>query len=147
MKKTIICVKGSTQTGKTPTIRDLYALIATKEEQLANTDFMVPGRDIHCITTYKGIQVGFYSYGDPGCHQHRHISDLINSGCDLVICACRNRGQTKNDIDRVAIEFESELIYTSTYLPRMAASDFVRKHFVSALMNLIDSCIATHTTI
>lgn len=141
MKKTIICVKGSSQTGKTPTIRDLYALIAPKEEQLTNADFRVPGRDIHCITTYQGIQVGFYSYGDTGCDQYRHISDLINNGCDLIICACRNRGQTKNDIDMVASESGTELIYTSTYLPRMASTDFVRKHFVSALMNLINSCI------
>ena len=66
MQKSIICIKGSSQTGKTPSIRDVYSLIAPKEEQMQNTQFLQDGYDINCHTKYKGVQVGFYSCGDPG---------------------------------------------------------------------------------
>lgn len=140
MQKSIICIKGSSQTGKTPSIRDVYSLIAPKEEQMQNTQFLQDGYDINCHTKYKGVQVGFYSCGDPGCSQYEEVSKHIQDGCEIVICSCRNWGQTKNDIERAAREYGFRLIFTSTYKSPTVSPDFMRKHFVAALINLIDSC-------
>ena len=144
MKRTIVCVKGSSQTGKTPSIRELYALVASEAEKTENADFKIPGHDISCKTKYKDVLIGFYSWGDPGCAQYEEISKHIQDGCEIIICSCRNWGQTKNDIERVANEFGFDLIYTSTYHSPMVSQDFMRQHFVAALLNLLDSCIFTH---
>ena len=142
MNNTIICVKGSNQTGKTPTIRDLYGKIAPEEEKLKNADYQHPIKDIvDEIILYKDVKIGFYGCGDPGYSQYEHISGLIEKGCQIIICSCRNWGQTQNDTHKAATEYNYDLIYTSTYQSSSDLHDFLRKNFVTALVTLIDSCI------
>lgn len=142
MKNTIICIKGSSQTGKTPTIRDLYGKIASEEEKLNNANYQHPFKDIEDdIILYKNTKIGFYGCGDPGYLQYEHVSDLIKKGCQIIICSCRNWGQTKNDINKAATEYNYDLIYTSTYQSPSGLQDFLRENFVIALITLVDSCI------
>ncbi len=143
MKNTIICIKGSSQTGKTPTIRDLYGKIASEEEKLNNANYQHPFKDIEDdIILYKNTKIGFYSCGDPGYLQYEHVSDLIKKGGQIIICSCRNWGQTKNDINKAALKYNYDLIYASTYKSPFGLQDFLRKNFVTALITLIDSCIS-----
>jgi hypothetical protein len=142
MKNTIICIKGSRQTGKTPTIRDLYGKIASEEEKSNNENYLHPYKDIEDdIILYKGIKIGFYGCGDPGYLQYEHVSDLIKKECQIIICSCRNWGQTRNDIHKAATEYNYDLIYTSTYQSPSGLQDFLRENFVIALITLVDSCI------
>ena len=131
--ETIICIQGPSQTGKTPTIRDVYA-------KLSKSVWPKEG-DFCCIVNYKNVKVGFFSIGDPGYKQYETIKSHIENDCEIILCACRSWGHTQNDIERVAKEFDYKLIYASTYRSKNVNIDFIRKQFVSAIINLIDSCI------
>jgi len=138
--KTMICVKGSSQIGKTPSICDLCASII-QESEWPSAEIIQNKWDFECKGHYRGVLVGFYSCGDPGCEQYKHLTALINDGCEIVICSCRNWGQTRNDVEKVAKENGYDLIYTTTYHSVSVDDDFLRRHFVKALVDLVDSRI------
>lgn len=121
-------------------IKQVYTTIIPKSEQVTDEEFN-RCMDINFPAMYKGVLIGFYSCGDPGCEQYEKISNHIKNGCRIILCACRNWGQTRNDIENVAKENGFDIIYTSTHQSSTVSPEILCKSFVLALIDLIESCL------
>lgn len=97
MQKTVITFQGSSNTGKTQTIKQFRKILIgnypNHQEQ-----FFVDGNDIKTIITITladgtVITVGIESQGDPDSRLvHEKLVDFKE--CDIVICSCRTKGGT-----------------------------------------------------
>ena len=92
-KVTAICVWGNANMGKTSTIRKVFELLDTTKKTI-HPNFT--GREISATAEYKGKKIGFCSQGDPAPYndQSSILVELINEGCDFVVCASRTKGET-----------------------------------------------------
>lgn len=59
--------------------------------------------------------VGFVGEGDPGSKQKLMIEELIQRGCEVVVCASRTRGNTTYNISNLATQYGYRVIWTSNY--------------------------------
>jgi hypothetical protein len=90
----IIALMGRMDSGKTTTIHMLPNIL------LGNGYSQVPGmlqtfgKDFMDVFENGSIRVGLTSSGDTHDLVHDRLTDLINYGCDVCICACRTSGGT-----------------------------------------------------
>ena len=102
-KKTIICLRGRHDSGKTTSIREVYKLI-TGNYPVGNGDFKV---------TFKHPQlgnIGFSSWGDPGANEEP-LEEILPKNCDKVITACRSSGQTVVSVENLAKKYNYQVYY------------------------------------
>ncbi len=130
--KTIICIQGASHTGKTSTIRDIYTEL---------TGDTPAGGDFEDVIDYQDAKIGFFSAGDPGYALYNIIESLIQRDCIIIFCSCRSHGKTQDDIERVAKTYGYKLIYVLTYRSSNVDVEFIRRHFVSAVIDMMKSCI------
>ena len=56
--------------------------------------------EVRIVLTINGLKIGIESQGDPSGRLIRESLDLfVKTGCDLIICATRTSGATKNRVD------------------------------------------------
>jgi hypothetical protein len=95
MQKTVITLQGISDTGKTQTIRKIREILI-KTYPNHQEQFLIDKYDIKTIITITLadgtiITVGIESQGDPDSRLvHERLVDFIE--CDIVICACRTKG-------------------------------------------------------
>jgi len=113
MEKTIFALKGRAKVGKTSTIKIIYDLFknnyesATFNEIIFNTDI---DPDIKVIIAIDGIKIGIESQGDPYGRLKDSLTDFVENGCQIIICASRTKGMTKNWIEYYSNHFKIEWI-------------------------------------
>lgn len=121
MKKTIIAVYGTSESGKSRSIKqfafnnvndflDMNGTIIAINPQ--NSD------DIYGIIQQGNVLIGISSQGDPGTGLLGRLEELIHRGCEIIICATRTRGQTVWDVDNVARSSEYNVIWFGNFLGR-----------------------------
>ncbi|MGE4385260.1 MAG: hypothetical protein AB7E39_05300 [Endomicrobiaceae bacterium] len=101
MKKSIIVIMGTADSGKSETIRKFYDKLVP--DQIAKQKDKE--KEICDIFTNSNYTVGFYSIGDPGhsiCEDKN--ADHFFKDADIIICASRTRGATIDLIRQRAIE-------------------------------------------
>lgn len=103
--KTIICIFGWAQRGKTSSIKSLASLYGIKPDTY----------DFCGSTIFSGKRIGFASMGDPGSCQKDSIEKLMKEECDAIVCASRTKGQTTKDVMSLAQQYGYTLIWTSNY--------------------------------
>lgn len=94
----ILVAKGKYDTGKTTAICQLKEFLLSEGAKTINTYKAVSNHDINMIVEYNGIKIGISSAGDPGLNQKEILTVFIEMHCDIIICACRTRGTTKDEI-------------------------------------------------
>ncbi len=84
-----IIVTGTSNSGKTTSIRALWELLGGKVLPDSPSDF-------HDILIYNNKRIGFHSWGDTVDYLDKHkggIPDFKN--CDFIISACKSSGKTQ----------------------------------------------------
>jgi hypothetical protein len=110
--KTIICIWGSRNRGKTETIRELAKLLVEKYD--AKQDVPSTG-DFSLEVNANGKRCGLESSGDPDSDLFNRLKKWAKDSCDVIICASRTRGSTVTDVDSIAKKYHYKLIWTTPY--------------------------------
>ena len=103
----VIALRGDENSGKSHTINALYAFLIRDGYKQVQGHFEIQGnpkyQDVFDILTKDGILVGIVGMGDFERTPHS-IDNLINNledkGCDVVLCACRNKSGILNKVIR-----------------------------------------------
>lgn len=101
MKKIAIINSGGASRGKSTTIRAVYSALRYKYEAI---DTPLPDGDIKGVIQVEGVKIGIESQGDPNSRQVKSIDEFVAQGCDIIIAACRTRGETINRVRQLRSE-------------------------------------------
>lgn len=88
--KTIISLRGVSNSGKTTTIRALYSLLLQNGYQQVSSNFNLDGGDFIAVFLHNGKFVGVTSSCDSYDMVHDRLQELVNAKCNVCICACRS---------------------------------------------------------
>ena len=94
----VLVAKGKQDTGKTTAICQLKDFLLSIGAKIINTYKAVSDCDINMVVEYNDIKIGISSAGDPGLNQKEILTVFIEMNCNIIICACRTRGSTKDEI-------------------------------------------------
>lgn len=141
--KTMILVKGSSQRGKSQSIKRLATTFPFTSiiRPWSGDDY-----DSYVIGTIKDSDgrdriVGMESIGDPGSCQKQWIEECINAGCEVVVAASRSYGQTVDDACGLTGANGYEVVEVSTYFhvggPKLPNGVDLRDAFAENMKNLI----------
>lgn len=101
--KTIICLIGRQNSGKTSSIREVYKSITGN----------YPDEEGDFNGTYQHPEfgnIGFSSWGDPGANEEP-LDEILQMNCDFVISACRSKGQTIDVVEKLANKYNYQVYY------------------------------------
>lgn len=137
----IIALKGRHQSGKTPTLKKLKQLITSRFnvqpnqiKELGKDDYGDNRNDICVfISGINNLNIGIFSEGDYPDRLHKYISDLISRKSDIIFCACRTRGQTKETIESFQPQHIVKLI-KKDYCKNITQQDNVNFNQAKALL-------------
>lgn len=102
LSKIVIAINGVSDSGKTTLIKAIYNKLL--EAGLGKTDIQNFFKEVFAIFERDGKTIGVESKGDPDPdrNQEKQIEELL--GCDVIICACRTSGTTKDAVEKLADE-------------------------------------------
>lgn len=103
-KKFIICFFAGPSCGKTKSIREVYKLLTGKYPQKQG-DFKETVKDKDTTIGLTDATIGISSWGDPGANE-KPLDELVNEGCDIIVCASRTRGATIKAVEKHASRYE-----------------------------------------
>jgi hypothetical protein len=87
----IIALQGKGSSGKTTTINMLPAILRANGYRPVPGKYRQHGAGFLDVYENGVIRLGVTSSGDTYDLVHDRLSDLINAGCTVCICACRTR--------------------------------------------------------
>ena len=103
MEKTIICLSGPKDTGKTTSVRKLYELLGGTSKKY---DSEVADR-----VKYREYTIGCMSIGDPNSAQKECLEELLRKDCDIVVTASRSYGGTVDKVlKKLAKQYDYKII-------------------------------------
>ncbi|MES2649852.1 MAG: hypothetical protein V4717_23450 [Bacteroidota bacterium] len=116
MNKTIIAIYGRSKEGKSETIKNI-ASIFEKQIAHATVNYLINSGDILAIVTLGNIKIGLESQGDPNSRMinDNTIQQLINMGCEIIVCASRTEGMTVAKVDDLASRNGFNTLWKSSY--------------------------------
>lgn len=109
--KTIICLWGLADIGKTSAIGAIHAKLNFSR----NPPIKTAGNDFCAIVEFCGHKIGFASQGDPCSLQESWIDELLNASCEVIVCASRTKGQTVDTVEHRAHKNGYTLIWFSPF--------------------------------
>lgn len=114
MKKTIIANWGSSQQGKSETIKRVTKLILQNYPNAVceSINFEV---DIKVVITINDIKVGVESTGDPNSRLPESLKLFASVNCDIILCSTRTSGGTVNAVDTLAAENGYNVIWVTNH--------------------------------
>ena len=134
--KTVICIRGTKHIGKTTLIHTVFDML-----NLAETPpLQMWGNDMLAILNMQGKTVGFASMGDPGSNQKTCLQQLVESGCEVILCASRTKGNTVNAVDNLATH-GYRIIWTSPFSSVDTPVFPLNNPFAEAIIKLIQQCL------
>jgi hypothetical protein len=89
MKK-IIALRGIGDSGKTTTIWVLREILPARGYPRVPGSFVDHGKDFSEVFDWNGVLVGVTSAGDSYDLVQGRLQELIDQGCQILICACRS---------------------------------------------------------
>ena len=109
MKKTIICLSASENTGKTTSVRKLYELLGGTSKKYDS--------EVADSVEYREHTIGCMSVGDPNSAQEERLEELLSKGCDIVVTASRSYGGTVDILNNLAERYNYKVIrFSQIYL-------------------------------
>lgn len=114
MNKTIITIWGNADTGKSSTIKNVYALFKEKYKNMSIL-YEVPKStfDITNIIKINEVKIGIESQGDPNSNLFTSLKLFHDEKCELIICATRTKGNTVNEVMKYERQFGYDVIWLS----------------------------------
>lgn len=121
----IIALQGRGNSGKTTTINMLPAILLANGYRQVPGMYRPHGTDFLDVYENRIIRLGVTSSGDTYDLVHDRLTDLINAGCTVCICACRTSGGTHNSINGFTG-------YTATDIQKIYATTPAQEPIVNA---------------
>ena len=104
----IIANRGAHDLGKTTSIRNVFNILHAKYptttkvyEPVGNTTFPVLKGDVKATINIGNTLVGIESQGDPSSRMQQSVKEFISLGCEIILIACRNQGDTFNTVENL----------------------------------------------
>lgn len=139
MKKYAFINSGSSNQGKTSSIRRVFELL---REKYPDVDIINESEgEALAIFTIRGIRIGIETQGDPGSRMFGSLDMFERLDCQIIVCACRTRGYT---FERAfALEYSG---YTCCLLTNGKSNiremqERLNEDFARYVTNLIESII------
>ncbi len=141
MEKTIICLSGPKDKGKTTTIWKLYELLGgTNREWFPEVEDSI---------VYHHHKIGCMSTGDPGSSQRESLEKLLKEGCDIVVAASRTYGATVNDVEKLAEDNKYKIVrFSPLYMydnNKEVLYNLCHDENIKFILTIIDRLIAGET--
>lgn len=105
MKKQVIALRGTANSGKSTTLRKVRELL---EKAHPKAPIHIIHRlvvDFAIIIEINGVLIGIESQGDPGTRLENSIKTFKKRGCAIIVCCTRTRGGTVTVIESLQPEF------------------------------------------
>jgi ABC-type dipeptide/oligopeptide/nickel transport system ATPase component len=115
MKK-IVALQGSSNCGKSTTIRNVFELLVKKYNiQPSQIQDCYPNHGKHpdckvILKNVNGHKIGIEGQGDPNSRQKQSFDDFAKDGCDIIFCTCRTSGMTVDWINAYKDTYELKFI-------------------------------------
>lgn len=104
MKK-IFALRGPRNLGKSQTIRTVVEMLTEKHPDAIFEHNHKTKVDVRAVLTINGSKIGIESQGDPNGRLIKESLDLfLKIGCDVIICATRTSGGTKDAVDALQLQ-------------------------------------------
>lgn len=137
MKRIAIAVWGKAGIGKTSTIRCVFDKL--------NVEGKVPdktiGPDICAIIKLNnGKKIGVASLGDPCSDQPKWIDYLVENNCDVIVCACRTKGNTVDNVANL-VNYNYNMVWLSPFTSESLEKEILNDISADAIIKLIERCI------
>ena len=134
--KTAICIWGNAGIGKTSLIRTVFDRLNIAGDAVVQTW----GNDFCATLAMQCGTVGFASMGDPCSNQGTCLQQLVESGCDVILCASRTKGNTVNAVGNLATH-GYRIIWTSPFSSGDTPVFPLNNLFADAVIRLIQQCL------
>lgn len=96
--------------------------------------------DFRLILEIDGKIIALESQGDPKTDLEKRLDNIvINYNPNLIICSTRTRGETVKAVDKIAVKYDYQTIWTSTYQithSHSLVNNLKAKHLLDLLINL-----------
>ncbi len=96
--KTIICLWGGSNIGKTSSIRAVWNRLNINNQPPLHQS----ADDICAVVPFCNSTVGIASQGDPCSAQDEWLEKLMDLKCEIIVCASRTKGSTVDAVEDVA---------------------------------------------
>ena len=142
--KTIICLSGKSDVGKTLTIKKVWEkLKSPSDTPIATANH---GDDIVGVVDLDGHKIGIETFGDPGSKQDVWIEELITRQCEVIVCASRTSGKTVEVVENFARDNEYQIIWgrpfsTSVDVDYLNVFPWLKDFSAEVVIELIKKCI------
>lgn len=151
--KLIIANRGAGNIGKTASIKNVFTTLYAK--YAATTKIYEPNNiadlpkswvDVKAIMKIGNVLVGIESQGDPGSRMQESVKHFIKKGCEIILVACRNQGDTINTITNL----EKHRGYTVLWLQNGKCTDpacrqKLEEKYGNWIADIIEKCALTRT--
>lgn len=150
--KTIIAVWGSSEKGKSQGIKAAalsfpFTSYIHSWHINDNGEFAYDSYVVGHYTTESGRDtiVGMENQGDPNSNQAQWIQYCLDAECEVIVCACRTSGETRDHVKQVAKDYGYELIDVTTpfhYWGKTLPNGVdLTQFFAEYLNNLVMKCL------
>ncbi|MBO4263789.1 MAG: hypothetical protein J5871_03825 [Bacteroidales bacterium] len=130
--KVMIVVRGHASCGKSSSIKQAYKKLC---DPAKDTD---EGDVCEHIDTPWGL-IGFTSFGDYGNEIYEgNLKRLINSGCKIIVTACRTRGGTVEKVLEIAGENGYQIVWFSPCFCETGNHAVLNEVNAAAIVQLIE---------
>jgi hypothetical protein len=146
--KVLICLYGSSNTGKSATLREFGRCLCAKYPSSLPPVYPAPPDaspvpdkgDFTLVLNINGKIIGIESPGDPKTDLKKRLKKLADSyNCSLIICSARTRGETVRAVNNTAKNNGFKIIRTSTYqIAGKASQETVNKLRAKQILELIN---------
>lgn len=144
MRKTIICLAGKSDVGKTQTIRNVWEKLKSPTDTPIATAHR--GEELLGIVELDGHKIGIETFGDPGSKQCEWIKELISKQCEVIVCASRTSGKTVEIVETFARDNDYQIIWgrpfsTSIDVDYFSVFPWLKDFSADVVIELIKKCI------
>ena len=112
MQKTVIAVMAKADRGKTTSLCKLIDILPFEGKEV---DERVNTKDQLVVGTYRGVKIGINTEGDPYSGVEERMNRCIESGCQIIVSACRSKGRTTMEVDNPAKENGFQTVWIQPY--------------------------------
>lgn len=137
--KTIIVNRGVGEQGKTTSIREVYNALKQKYPQLIIHSELDNG-DVKAIIEIDGVKIGIESQGDPYSRQGESLRNFVNEGCDIIVVACRTKGDTLNNVYDLEQKNGYRIIFAQ-HLINVSIKHHLNNLYAKEIVQIIDSIL------
>ncbi len=126
MKK-VFALRGTSNRGKTQTIRTVDELLRTKHPGASVEHEYRTRAELSVVLGINGVKIGIETTGENAERIRQSLDQFVTLGCEVIICATRTSGKTVKAVEALPG-------YEIVWLERPAQSDPMERIFSNLAM-------------